>query len=83
MDESRQELLPVTVRSDLTISERNQIIKAFDLEKFRVNNVFSPLTEFRYFDGLPDGAGFNGRWLTSQWLEAPVERISILASPNN
>lgn len=70
-------------RPDLTIAERNQIIKAFDLESFRVNTLSSPLTEFRYFDGLEGGAGLNGRWSTQQWLETPEERISILALPNN
>ena len=41
------------------------------------------LTEFRYFDGLDDGAGLNGRWSTSNWLETPSGRISNLALPNN
>ena len=70
-------------RPDLTVTERNQIIKAFDLESFRVNTITSPTTEFRYFDGLEGGAGLNGRWSTSQWLETNTERISNLALPNN
>jgi len=70
-------------RPDLTIVERNQIIKAFDPQSFRVNTLTSPANEFRYFDGLPDGAGLNGRWSTSQWFETPADRISNLALPNN
>ena len=70
-------------RPDLTVAERNQIIKAFDLESFRVNTLSSPVTEFRYFDGLEGGAGLSGRWSTPQWLDAPADRISNLALPNN
>jgi hypothetical protein len=53
------------------------------LETFRVRTLTSPLAEFRYFDGLPGGAGLNGRWSTSSWIDAPAERISSLALPNN
>ncbi|MCU7850480.1 MAG: hypothetical protein KZQ89_21385 [Candidatus Thiodiazotropha sp. (ex Lucinoma kastoroae)] len=70
-------------RPDLTVAERNQIVKAFDLESFRVNTISSPVTEFRYFDGLESGTGLNGRWSTSQWFGTPAERISNLALPNN
>ena len=70
-------------RPDLTIAERNQIIKAFDLESFRITIINSPVTEFRYFDGLDGGAGLYGRWSTPQWLNLPEDRISILALPNN
>lgn len=70
-------------RPDLTVAERNQIIKAFDLESFRVSTITREVTEFRYFDNLPDGAGLSGRWSTPQWLETPAERIGVLALPNN
>ena len=68
---------------DKTIAERNGIIKAFELESFRVNTTTSPINEFRYFDGLPGGANINGRWSTYQWFETPAERITNLALPNN
>ncbi|ROH83778.1 hypothetical protein ED236_12250 [Pseudomethylobacillus aquaticus] len=68
-------------RPDLTITERNQIIKAFDLETFRVNTLTSPTIEFRFFDGV--NAGLNGRWSTPQWLSTPTERVTTLALPNN
>lgn len=70
-------------RPDLTIGERNQIIKSFDLMSFRVNTLSSPVTEFRYYDGLPSGAGVSGRWSTPAWYAAPADRISNLALPNN
>lgn len=73
-------------RLDLTVTERNQIIKNFDLESFRVNTLSSPVTEFRYFDGLPiseGGASMSGRWSTTQWFETPAERITNLALPTN
>ena len=70
-------------RPDLTLAERNQIIKAFELESFRVKTLNTELTEFRYFDGLKDGAGLSGRWSTSNWIKYPKDRISILALPNN
>lgn len=63
--------------------ERNEIIKAFELESFRVKTLSSPINEFRYFDGLPGGANLNGRWSTSQWFDTPTERITKLALPNN
>lgn len=70
-------------RSDLTVTERNNIIKAFELETFRVRTPDTELTEFRYFDGLDDGAGLNGRWSTPNWIDSPEDRISILVLPNN
>lgn len=70
-------------RPDLTVTERNNIIKSFELETFRVKTLDAELTEFRYFDGLDDGAGLNGRWSTSNWIDNPGDRISILALPNN
>ncbi|MBZ2190595.1 hypothetical protein K8B33_15925 [Alcanivorax sp. JB21] len=68
-------------RPDLPVSERNQLIRAFDLETFRVNTLAQELTEFRYFDGV--NAQLGGRWSTSEWLSTPQSRIERLALPNN
>jgi hypothetical protein len=68
-------------RADLTATERNQIIKAFDLQTLKVQKLNSTLTEYRYYDGV--GAQMGGRWSTPQWLVTPEERISQLALPNN
>jgi hypothetical protein len=70
-------------RTDLTIQERNGIIRSFELETFRVQKLTKPLQEFRYFDGLDGGAQMNGRWSTPSWIGSPSERISRLALPNN
>lgn len=65
-------------RPDLTIAERNQIIKAFDLESFRVNTLSSPVNEFRYFDGLDGGVGQNGRRATPQWFDVAFLFVDTL-----
>jgi hypothetical protein len=70
-------------RPDLSIAERNGIIRAFDLPSFRVETLTGRASEFRYFDGLPNGAGLPGRWSTSQWIASPSDRIRLLALPNN
>ena len=68
-------------RPDLSIIDRNAIIKGFDLPTFRVKTVSSELGGFRYYDGV--NAQMGGRWSTPQWLARPSERISVLALPNN
>lgn len=79
--EARQIL--AETRPDLPVGERNQIIRAFELETFRVERLTAPTSEFRYFDGLDGGAGLAGRWSTSEWLSSPADRISRLALPGN
>lgn len=68
-------------RPDLTQGERNSIIKAFELQSFRVEALSARSTEFRYFDGV--NAGLSGRWSTSQWIAGPADRIGRLALPEN
>ena len=61
--------------------ERNQIIHAFVHDSFRVRHVKKPIVDYRYYDDVQ--AKVYGRWTTPIWIDSPVERISLLALPEN
>jgi hypothetical protein len=65
----------------LSPAERNQIIKSFDAETFRVERVLDPRQEYRLFDD--NVAELRGRYVSPYFLENQTDRITRFALPKN
>lgn len=67
--------------SGVPLHDRNQIIKSFDLETFRIERVSAPRTEYRVFDDF--SARLEGRYVSSDFFGSQTDRIVNFALPNN
>jgi hypothetical protein len=65
----------------LSPRQRNEIIRSFDLESFRVERLASPRTEYRVFDDF--SARLQGRYTSPDLLATQAERIQGLALMKN
>jgi hypothetical protein len=63
------------------LHDRNQIIRSFDLETFRIETVGATRTEFRLFDDY--SAALQGRYVSPDFFASQTDRIVNFALPAN
>ncbi len=63
------------------LRDRNEIVKSFDLETFRIETVSTARTEFRVFDDFD--ARLEGRFVSPDFFGNQTDRIVNFALPSN
>jgi hypothetical protein len=63
------------------LHSRNEIIRSFDLETFRIERTASERIEFRVFDDF--GARLEGRYVSPDYIASQTDRITNFALPSN
>ncbi|MGY1490795.1 hypothetical protein ACW4YW_15420 [Methylobacillus pratensis] len=67
--------------ANASLQSRNQIIRSFDLETFRIKTLSSEITAYRYFDDTK--AAIRGRYVTTDMITNQTDRIQNLALMRN